>query len=536
MKHLNIFSWIALLLMLLASTGCKKIDIVELTKIKTGGVADITLNSAKISSSFVDVGIDVEEFGHCWSTENNPTISNMKISSFNKPPKGLFTSKLVDLNTNTKYFIRPYAREGDNVIYGSQLSFTTLTIPLTIVAPNSITEWTLGNKENITWEDDIDENVKIELYRDGVYLLNIAANTESDGLYSWSIPTNIPEDNGYSIKISSINDINISKESDKFSLTEQGAILITAPVAGTNWEKGTTNNINWSDNISENVKIDLYKDGIFNSNIADNTASDGTHSWYVPVNLVAGNAYRIKITSVNNNTIFGQSADLKISNQTGIVSDIDGYSYKTVKIGNQWWMAENLKVTHYSNGTAIPLITDSLLWINLGDNNTDKAFCYYNNNLGGEASIYGALYTWAAAMNGASSLDINPSGIRGVCPTGWHLPSNSEWLELINYLGGENISGGKMKSTGNLTVGDGLWTEPNMGATNESGFNGLPGGWRGSGEGTFVNLHYRARWWCTTESSTINVIRYGLEYNSAGCLMSGNYPKSQGYSVRCVKD
>ena len=115
--------------------------------------------------------------------------------------------------------------------------------------------------------------------------------------------------------------------------------------------------------------------------------------------------------------------------------DYDGNFYQTVQIGNQVWMTENLKVTHYADGTTIPLVTDNTAWGNLDDNNTDKAYCYYNNDANGEGDIYGTLYTWAAAMNGASSSSANPSGVQGVCPTGWHLPSNAEWTELTDYLG-----------------------------------------------------------------------------------------------------
>ena len=122
--------------------------------------------------------------------------------------------------------------------------------------------------------------------------------------------------------------------------------------------------------------------------------------------------------------------------------DYDTNDYTSVTIGNQVWMAENLKATHYPNGTAIPYVTDNTAWGNLGDNNTDDAYCYYNNNAGGEAGTYGALYTWAAAMgDNAVSSSTNPSGVQGACPAGWHLPSDAEWTELTDYLGGTSVAG-----------------------------------------------------------------------------------------------
>ena len=115
------------------------------------------------------------------------------------------------------------------------------------------------------------------------------------------------------------------------------------------------------------------------------------------------------------------------------VTDIDNNTYRTVKIGNQVWMAENLKTTHYPDGREIRQITSSSYWANLSNNNTADFFCYYFNNMSGEKDIYGTLYTYAAAMgDNAVSSNRNPSGIQGVCPSGWHLPSEGEWEELID--------------------------------------------------------------------------------------------------------
>src|SRR6056297_3339950 len=117
---------------------------------------------------------------------------------------------------------------------------------------------------------------------------------------------------------------------------------------------------------------------------------------------------------------------------TDSVQDYDGNWYHTVPIGNQCWMKENMRVTHYEDGTEISHVTGDTEWDNLTE--TDKAWCYYDNSdsLG---NIYGALYTWAAAMNGAASSNDNPSGVQGVCPDGWHLPSDEEWKELEMELG-----------------------------------------------------------------------------------------------------
>ena len=216
---------------------------------------------------------------------------------------------------------------------------------------------------------------------------------------------------------------------------------------------------------------------------------------------------------------------------SGEVTDYDGNVYQTVQIGNQVWMAENLKVTHYPDGTEIPLVTNNTSWGNLADNDTKKAYCFYNND---ENSLYGALYTSAAAMNGNASTRENPSGIQGVCPDNWHLPSDLEWYELRSYLGIATAAG-QMKTTGTLQDGTGLWNTPNTGATNESGFSALPGGDRRPDNGTFRNLGYGGAWLTTYHTSATDVKVMNITYLNED-IKAFNLPKSGAYSVRCVKD
>ena len=204
--------------------------------------------------------------------------------------------------------------------------------------------------------------------------------------------------------------------------------------------------------------------------------------------------------------------------------DIDGNEYEVVKIGNQIWMAEDLKVTHYPNGDVIPNVTDNTAWGNLADNNTDDAYCFYNNNSGTD---YGALYTYAAAIGDDWARD-NSDG-QGVCPDGWHLPTDAEWIILTSGLGGNSVAGGKLKETGTTH-----WNSPNTGATNESGFSALPSGNRKSGDGTFIVLGSYGLWWSATESNTSAWFRR-FDYNTDNVLRN-DFAKSTGYSVRCLRD
>ncbi len=179
-------------------------------------------------------------------------------------------------------------------------------------------------------------------------------------------------------------------------------------------------------------------------------------------------------------------------NETGTFTDKrDGQKYKTVKIGTQIWLAENLN--YYTNSGS---------W-------------YYENESNSYASTYGRLYDWQTACNS--------------CPAGWHLPTDEEWTILTNYLGGESVAGGKIKENGTSH-----WNSPNTGATNESGFTALPGGGRG-GDGSFGYLGCLAYFWSATENDASKAWYRNLLYGLAG-VYRGDDGKSYGFSVRCVQD
>jgi uncharacterized protein (TIGR02145 family) len=211
------------------------------------------------------------------------------------------------------------------------------------------------------------------------------------------------------------------------------------------------------------------------------------------------------------------------------IKDIDGNFYDTVRIGTQVWMTENLKTTKYADGTPIPFVNSKDTWNLLG--NIGKAYCWYNNDVGNK-DIYGALYTWAAATNGASNSNTILSNVQGVCPTGWHLPSEAEWTELETYLGGDKIAGAKLKEAGNAH-----WYDNSAGVTNETGFTGLPGG-NCNNNGSYQNLHIIGYYWSSSESNVDPV--------NAGMIMSflnqtnNSYItlkiKLWGASVRCIMD
>jgi uncharacterized protein (TIGR02145 family) len=196
------------------------------------------------------------------------------------------------------------------------------------------------------------------------------------------------------------------------------------------------------------------------------------------------------------------------------VVDFDGNVYDTVTIGTQVWLKQNLKTTHYRNGLPIPAVSDSATWTIL----TTGARCYYENDSATFDSVYGALYNWYA-VNDNNEL----------CPEGWHVATDAEWTNLGIFLGGEMVAGGKMKEAGTAH-----WLSPNAGATNSSGFTGLPGGMRGL-TSVYQYLTENGLWWASTQQSSANAWSRYLWYMNTG-LDQNPAPKYAGFSIRCIRD
>jgi uncharacterized protein (TIGR02145 family) len=194
------------------------------------------------------------------------------------------------------------------------------------------------------------------------------------------------------------------------------------------------------------------------------------------------------------------------------VTDFDGNVYPTVSIGTQVWMAENLKTTKLTDGTAIPLVSNDSEWNKL----TTPGLSWYDN-LPSNGDTYGALYNWYTVETS------------NLCPSGWHVPTVDEWTTLSDYLGGENVAGGKLKESGIQH-----WITPNTLATDEFGFTALPGGDHDS-HGSYNFIGKSGRWWTSTESGTGTSWYRFIAYESSAIIPAEN-TKNSGFSVRCVLD
>jgi len=211
---------------------------------------------------------------------------------------------------------------------------------------------------------------------------------------------------------------------------------------------------------------------------------------------------------------FEEESNIILKEIADSVIDVDGNIYKTVQIGNQVWLKENLRVSKFRNGDLIPNIKVNKEW----ENTQSGAWCNYDNKFVYD-SEYGKLYNWFA-------VDDN----RGLAPEGWHIARNDEWADLLDYLGGINIAGGKLKE-----VGTTHWNEPNKGATNESVFGGLPGGGRYE-DNAFNNIGKNAYWWSVTGIGGYNAWNWVLSNDDTEVNCFGGYSKQDGFSVRCLRD
>ena len=271
-------------------------------------------------------------------------------------------------------------------------------------------------------------------------------------------------------------------------------------------------------------------------NFGDNSTSNERNPSHL---YTSAGTYNVSLTSSN---IYGSDEEIKngyiIVNQPiseiqfnpnliyGTINDVDGNTYRTIQIGTQTWMAENLKTTKYNDNSDIPLEINGAAWIGL----TSPAYCWYNNSESTYKNVYGALYNWYA-------VDPTSNGGKNVCPTNWHVPKHEDWEILLERLGsftntmpGYHIyyGGGRLKEEGMSH-----WLAPNEGGSNDVGFTALPGGIMHS-DGNFYGINEIGSWWSSTPFNN-NAFCSQLDNTTSYLIHSSNI-KDFGFSVRCVRN
>lgn len=276
-------------------------------------------------------------------------------------------------------------------------------------------------------------------------------------------------------------------------LSDGGSAIISRGVCWSNNNLPTVENSKTSDSTGI---------GLFTSNVSG---------------LISGTQYYIRAYAINGIGIgYG---DQRTFVTVGMVTDVDGNSYDTLKIGKQTWMVQNLRTTRFNDGTPIPIIADNTLWAGL----ITAAYCELENNISWVSS-YGRLYNFYAAVDD-----------KNICPNGWHIPSDLEWETLEAYVGGSDIAGGKLKSRND-------WFAPNFGVESRTGFSALPGGFRDI-DGKYKRVFYVngevmgnfGWWWTATESSGINSWARSM-YSDLYGVVRRTKDKKSGLCIRCLKN
>ncbi|MBQ9508169.1 MAG: T9SS type A sorting domain-containing protein [Bacteroidales bacterium] len=428
----------------------------QLPTITTSATSNIAETTATCGGNVTsDGGATVTARGVCWSTSQNPTISDSHTN--NGSGIGSFTSNITGLIAGTSYYVRAYAINSAGTAYGEQQNFTTsLSVSLPTVSTN-----TVSNITNIT--------------------ASCGGNVTSDG----------------------------------------GATV-------------TARGVCWS--TSQNPTI----------NDSHTTNGSGTGSFTSNLTgLTAGIPYYVRAYATNSaGTIYGNVVSFTTNSSYGLacpgvatVTDIDNNTYNTVQIGNQCWMKENLRTTRYSNGSSIVLESST---------STMTAYRYYPDNDSSNVATYGYLYNWKAVMGNSSSSSANPSGVQGVCPTGWHVPSNAEWTQFTDYVSSQNqyvCSDNNNYIAKALTSAIGWDSNSytcsvgnNQTSNNTTGFSAFPAGNYGAYWGGPNSFNREACFSSSTTNSYGNAayVRV-LSYDGASVQTDGSY-LHRGISVRCVRN
>ena len=496
-----------------------------------GRRSDTPLNFYSGATILSDGGAKITERGVCWSTSPNPTIADSK--TMDGAGIGSFTTILTSL-TGSSYYYRAYAINSTGTTYGNELHYTLYDVGVSkIVSPYDTVIY--GSTINVTviiknYGNSPVSSIPVSYQRGSLTPQNYtwsgtALNLGDTATLSFPTTLTVPDGSGFPLGVFTTlaNDaISSNNKINKTIIIAQTPILVDiTPNVVTSITASTAI---FGGEITDDKNAPITARGVCwstspNPTIINTHTLDGTGLGSFTSNitgLIGGTTYYVRAYATNfAGTVYGNEVSFTTTAAPiTTVTDYDGNAYDTVQIGTQVWLKQNLKTTHYKNGTTIAYPgTDNTAW----QNNNSGAYAWYNNDEATYKNTYGALYNWYAVNTG------------NLCPTGWHVPTDAEWTTLTNYLGGENIAGGKLKEAGLAH-----WLNPNASATNETGFTALPGGNRFY-NGTYVEVGHGGVWWSSTEYGVPSAWYRGMNYLSGG-VYRNYYPKYIGFSVRCLRD
>ena len=522
MKHYLMNVAMLLSGVLLLST-CKKEPLKTEPVVSISTISNVTDNSAScLGNVSADGGASVTSRGICYSA-TNPTPTTSDGNAGSGSGIGSFSGSLTGLTAGTTYNVRAYAANSVGTAYSSALTFKTLALApvITTIDLSAITSTTATSGGNITNDGGSPVTARGVCWSTNQNPTTADSKTSDgagNGTFSSAL-TALAPGTTYYIRAYATNSIGIAYGNQVTTTTLTSLpILTTTAISVVTYNSATSGG-----NISSDGGIAVTARGACwstsqNPTIADNKTSNGTGTGSYTSSITGlkpNTNYFVRAYATNSlGTAYGTNISFTSATiPLGTVIDVDGNLYATVTIGTQVWMKENLKVTRLNDETSIELVTDNSKWNAL----STPGYCWYNNDESTNKNTYGALYNWEAVNTGK------------LCPAGWHMPSHDEYILLADYLGGSNIAGVQLREAGTLH-----WASPNTGATNGSGFSGLPGGGRSSTDVSFTDIGSAGYWWSSTEYSATQSWGLGLGFDYIYACNCWSYKKGGG-SIRCVK-
>ncbi len=477
-----------------------------LPKVSTATITNITSSSATCGGNITNDGGQgiITAAGVCWSTTPNPTIS-LGTKTDNARSSGIFPSSIIGLQPATKYYVRAYATNSIGTAYGNELTFTTLA-NLPDITTSSVTDITMRTAST---GGIINSNGGSVITQSGICWSTSSNPTISlttktnDGAVSGSfisVLSGLLPGTTYYVRAYATNSAGTAYGNNINFITGDSTLRITT---------NSISNISSSSATTGGTIIYYLGSSITSKGICWSTNSNPTISLSTKtIDGIGSDNFTSNIAGLSVNTTYYVRAYATNSAGTTYGNEVSFTTIPNILIGNQIWSIKNLDASKYRNGDSIPKVTDLNQWVNL----TSGAWCWYNNDSANYAAIYGKLYNWYAVTDP-----------RGFAPQGWHIPSDSEWTVLTNFLGVD--PGTKLKSTTG-------WNGAN--GTNTSEFNGLPGGVRNT-NGSFTSVGSFGYWWSMKEYDAANAWARALNYANSS-VGRYSYNKIIGFSVRLVKD
>ncbi|MBR4646207.1 MAG: fibrobacter succinogenes major paralogous domain-containing protein [Bacteroidales bacterium] len=527
----------------------------------------VTATTATLHGTAITTGAPIVSRGFCWGQDNNPSIGNPDSQIILGEGSGnSFSATITGLSPSTTYQVSAFADNGQGVELGNVISFTTSScIPIVnTLEPTAIISNTATLQGHI-----YNECVTAMPITSCGFCMDTIANPSVGGnqqVYStefnqadgdiYYLASNLLTGVTYHVRCYAINANGVHYGDDRTFVIEDDCNLPqvnTLNVANIGTYSATARFTVFSDDGCEitqcgvcwgtqpSLSIDSDTSISMSGSMGENTLNIN--------GLEPESVYYVRAFATNSaGTTYGQivafRTDSEIGASCGTVMDADSNVYHTVQLGDQCWMKENLRTTHYADGTEIPLGTFA---------STTDAYCYYptgnyDDNVNfRNVNLYGYLYNWLALMHGASTSSTNPSGVQGICPTGWHVPSNAEWTQLVDYLSSDGFQCGSnptnvSKSLASVNGWNSSTTvcsagnDPSM--NNASGFTAVAGGYNIGSSICSPPGEMAYFWTCTSRSGPVLnnfVYQYSINYSSAE-FNSGNGMKNWELSVRCVKN